>query len=455
MSTLNRRRFLRRSSAAAWSAAAGLTVLRNPRSVWAAPANDRLTLGIIGCRGRGLMLAQGFAKRPDCRLTWFCDVDRKMYDTRAKGLAALQDGLLPQYASDFRKMLDDRQVDAVIIATPPHWHALATIWCCQAGKDVYCEKPQSHNCWEGRQAIEAARKYNRIVQIGLQNRSAPYLHAAKEYLDAGKLGKIELVRVFNQKGGEPNFPMPPDADPPAGFDWEMWNGPAPQHKYNEALRMKWRFFWRYSGGDMTYDGIHQIDIARWLCGVVAPRSVYSHGARYDTQGAAETPDTLVSILDFERLTMTFESTLNTPYMIKSDQGVRDGEIYPFWPQNTERVEIYGTQGVMYVGRMGSGWQVFVRQKDRQPVLREQMHGRFPDPEHFETFVQSVRNRQRSPADIEEGHKSTLLVHYAMISCRLGQKLLIDGATEQIRDNPAAMALFRREYRRPWVVPETV
>ena len=453
MTSINRRRFLKRTGAAIGSG--GLLVLRDSRSVRAAPANERLSLAIVGCHGRGLMLANGFAQRPDCAFTWFCDVDRQMYVTRAKGIAALQGGRMPQYTQDFRKMLDDRSVDAVVIATPPHWHALATIWCCQAGKDVYCEKPQSHSPWEGRQAVEAARKHRRVVQIGLQNRSAPYNWAAKRYLDEGKLGAIQLVRVFNQKG-ERNFPMLPDSAPPAEFDWDMWNGPAPEHAYNQTLRERWRYLWRYCGGDMTYDGVHQVDLARWLCGLDLPKTVYSHGARYDRDGAAETPDTQLAILDFERLTMSFEMTLGTPYMLKADAGVRDGEIYPYWPQNTERIEIYGTEGVMYVGRMGAGWQVYVRPKSRAPVIRDQVHGKFPDPPHQENFVECVRSRKTPNADIEAGHRSTLLVHYAMISCRLGgQKLTIDPKTEGIIGNAEATALLRREYRKPWVVPETI
>ena len=456
MSSLNRRAFLGRASRSAAGLAAGWTILADPRSARAAPANDRLILAIVGCHGRGNMLATAFARRSDCRFAYFCDVDRQMYDTRAKGIAACQGGALPQYVSDFRRMLDDRSVDAVVIATPPHWHALATIWCCQAGKDVYCEKPQSHSCWEGRQAVAFARKHQRIVQIGLQNRSAPYNWAAKQYLDEGKLGKLQLIRVFNQKGGEGNFPMLPDGDPSPGFDWDLWNGPAPEHPYNPTLRQRWRFLWRYCGGDMTYDGIHQVDLARWLCNLTYPKSVYSHGARYDREGAAETPDTQLAVLEFDNLMMSFELTLNTPYMLKSDTGVRDGDIYPYWPQNTERIEIYGTDGVMYVGRMGAGWQVFVRPKDRQPVLRDQLHGKFPDEPHQENFVQCVRSRQRPNADIEAGHLSTLLVHYAMISYRLGgQKLLIDPKTEGILGNPEATALLKRTYRHPWVVPDAV
>jgi len=455
MKKIGRRQFLDRSTKTTFALGGAVTLLADPRSARATPANDRLALAIIGCRGRGNMLAQGFAARSDCQFAWFCDVDQEMYATRAEGIAKLQGGRMPRYAQDFRKMLEDRSVDAVIIATPPHWHALATIWCCQAGKDVYCEKPQSHSCWEGRKAVEAARKHERIVQIGFQNRSAPYNWAAKKYIEEGKLGKIDLVRVFNQKG-EGNFPMLPDSDPPPGFDWDMWNGPAPEHKYNETLRTRWRYLWRYGGGDMHYDGVHQVDLARWLADVTYPKSVYSHGARYNRDGAAETPDTQLAVLEFDNLMMTFELTLNTPYMIKSDPGLRDGDMFPHWPQNTERIEIYGTEGVMYVGRMGAGWQVYVRPKTRKPVVRDEMYGRFPDKPHQENFVRSVRSRELPNADVEAGHLSTLLVHYATISYRLGgQKLIVDPKTEGFVDNPRATALLKRTYRKPWVVEETV
>ncbi len=161
-----------------------------------------------------------------------------------------------------------------MIATPPHWHALATILCCRAGKDVYCEKPQSHSCWEGQQAIKAARKYKRIVQIGTQNRSAPYNMAAKKFIDDGKLGKIHMCRIYNQKSW-PNRPMAPDAETPRGLDWDMWNGPAPEHAYNATLHGYWNHLWRYSGGDIANDASHQIDLARWLCGVELPKNAYS------------------------------------------------------------------------------------------------------------------------------------------------------------------------------------
>ncbi len=317
---------------------------------------------------------------------------------------------------------------------------------------MYCEKPQSHNPWEGQQAIKAARKYDRVVQIGTQNRSAPYHLAAKRYLEEGKLGRVYLCRVFEQRY-EPNFRWGPDTMPPDALDWDMWLGPAPARKYHPAIHQQWRHLWDFSGGQMAYQGIHQLDLARWFCGVGYPISVYCTGGRY-SQGDAETPETQVAVFEFPQMTMTYEQTVYTPYMLETDNEVRNGDLFPYWPQNASRIELYGEEGVMYVGRMGGGWQVFIRPKNRQPVVRDQMYGRYPDSPHKENFVQSVRSRRKPNADIEEGHRSMLLVHYANISYRLGgRKLRIDPKTEHILDDPEAMKFFRREYRKPWVVEE--
>jgi len=456
MSVLNRRGFLAQANQSTIGLAAGLTILSNPQSVRAAPANERLVLAMIGVGGgRGHSLALGFLERDDCEIGYICDVDRRLHEPRAEAYAARQKGKRPKCVSDFREMLTDASVDAVVMATPPHWHALATILCCRAGKDVYCEKPQSHHCWEGRQAVRAARKYNRIVQIGTQNRSAPYSLAAKQYLDQGKLGRVHLCRVHEQRY-EANPPWGPDSDPPDTLDWEMWNGPAPQRKYNKAIHTLWRQLWDYGGGQMAYQGIHQLDLARWLCGVDYPTGVYCTGGRFNSQGAAETPDTQSAVFEFPKLVMTYDQTVYTPYMLETDNEVRNGDLFPYWPQNASRIELYGDLGVMFMGRMGGGWQVYVRPKSRQPVVKDQMFGRFPDAPHKENFVQSVRSRRQPNADIEEGHRSLLLVHYANISCRLGgRKLRIDPKSEQILDDPDAMRLFRREYRKPWAVPEEV
>jgi predicted dehydrogenase len=278
---------------------------------------------------------------------------------------------------------------------------------------------------------------------------------AKEYIDKGKLGSIHMVRVINQKSW-PNSPAIGDSDPPPGLNWDMWTGPAPEARYNENYHRRWNHFWRFSGGDIINDGVHQIDLARWVIGKTYPTSVYSTGGRYAEKGVFESPDTQVAVFQFEDLVLTFELTLYTPYMIKSDQVLRDSDMYPYWPQNAERIEIYGSRGLMMLGRHGCGWQVYDHPKDRKPVIVAQQNGPFPDDAHFDNFVESVRNRQRPNADIEEGHRSTLMCQLANISYRLGgRKLIVDGNTESLVGDPEANALLRREYRAPWVVPENV
>jgi hypothetical protein len=190
--------------------------------------------------------------------------------------------------------------------------------------------------------------------------------------------------------------------------------------------------------------------------VTYPKAVYSTGGRFAGEGAAETPDTQVAVYDFDAMVMTFELTLYTPYMLKTDGVIRDSDMIPYWPQNATRIELYGTEGLMCVGRHGGGWEVFVRPKDREPVVAQRAYGRFPDPEHKENFIGCVRSRKRPNADVEEGHLSALLIHYANISYRIGgQKLVIDPQSEQIVDNAEAMKLFKREYREPWVIPDQV
>jgi len=456
MNKIGRREFLDRSTKTTLGMAGGVAVLVNPRSARAAPANERLVLAMIGVGGgRGHSLAMGFLDRDDCEIGYICDVNRRLHESRSQAYAARQGGKRPKCVQDFREMLEDSSVDAVVIATPPHWHALATILSCQAGKDVYCEKPQSQNCWEGRQAVKAARKYDRIVQIGTQNRSAPYNWAAKRYIEEGKLGKVHLCRVYEQCH-VPNFEWGPNSAPPDTLDWDMWNGPAPAREYNTAIHLQWRQLWDYAGGQMSYQGIHQVDLARWLCGVDYPSTAYCTGGRFNTQGDAETPDTQMAVFDFPEMLMTYEQTLYTPYMLRNDSVLRNSDIFPHWPQNATRIELFGEKGVMFMGRMGGGWQVFVQPKSRKPVVKDEMYGRFPDPDHKEDFVLSVKSRKRPNADVEEGHRSMLLVHYANISYRLGgRKLQVDPTTEHILDDPEAMGLFKREYRKPWVVEEVV
>jgi len=228
MDPINRRQFLDNSARLGLGAAAGASLMTLAGRASATTANDKLALAIVGIRGRGQSLAADFAARPDCHVAWLCDVDASLFESRVAQVAGIQ-GFAPKTTQDFRRALDDKSANAIVVATPDHWHALATVWGCQAGKHVYVEKPVSHSPWEGRKMVEAARKYNRVVQAGTQNRSAPYCMKAREYIAAGKLGKIHLCRVYNQKYWGNEKPVA-DADPPAHLDWNMWNGPAPEHR---------------------------------------------------------------------------------------------------------------------------------------------------------------------------------------------------------------------------------
>jgi predicted dehydrogenase len=460
---MSRRTFLERSKKCSLGLAAGVTILQNAKSVRGAPAADKVILAAVGVGGRGNMLAThpewGFLCRGDCHYAYICEPDTRRSASRVAGFANMQGGKEPKVVPDLRTALEDKSVDAIVSATPDHWHALSTVWACQAEKDVYVEKPAHHSCWEGQKMVEAARKYKRVVQIGTQNRSAPYNIGAKKYIEEGKLGTIHLCRIYNQKPPWGMTKKQPDSDPPTGFNWDVWNGPAPEHPYNVGLHRTWHHLWRYSGGDIANDASHQIDLARWLLGVTYPKTVYSTGGRYASNPeelVAETPDTQIALYDFDNLLVSFELTLYGAYMLKTDGVVRQSDMVPYWMQNSTRIEIFGTEGMMVVGRHGGGWQVFVRPKSRKPVVKDQMYGRFPDPEHKEDFIQCIRSRQRPNADVQEGHRSALMIHYANISYRLGsQRLAIDPETETIVDNPDAMKLFKRTYRRPWVIDEEV
>ena len=454
MTTLSRREFLHRTNKTGLGLAAGVTILADPQAVWAAPANEKIVLAAVGAGGRATALAGGFVARGDCQYAYVCDPDINRATALAKAVAG--SGKPPKAVQDFRTILEDKSINAVIVATPDHWHAPATVFACQAGKDVYVEKPATHSCWEGRKMVEAARRYKRVVQVGTQNRSAPHNMEAKEYIASGKLGKIHFCRIMNQKEWG-NFKQQKDSDPPKGLNWDLWNGPAPEAHYNPTLHGGWHHLWRYSGGDIANDASHQIDLARWLLGVDYPKSVYSTGGRFHESGAAETPDTQVALYDFDGLLVSFELTLYTPYMLKISPQIRESLTeYPYWPQCATRIEIYGSNGLMIVGRHGGGWQVFDRPKREQPVVKAQGNGKFPDPEHKENFVRSIRTRALPSADVEEGHRSALWIHYANISYRLGgQRLTIDRKTEEIAGNADAMKLFKRHYRPPYVIPDRV
>ncbi len=449
MRELSRRQFIGSSSIRTAGIAVGAALGAARRPVRAASANDRIRLATIGAGGRGSRLTRDFSARADTEIVAVSDCDagraRKLAD--AIGSSAR---VRPTESTDLRRVLDDRSIDGVIVATPDHWHALASVLACAARKDVYVEKPASYSIWEGRQMVRAARRYSRIVQVGTQNRSAPYLHEALELIRTGVLGEIHLAKVYNLKPGSP-VRVPADGPAPRGVDYDAWLGPAPSRPFNAGhFHGGWYYHYAYCGGDLGNDSIHQLDVARWLTGVRLPSAAHSTGGNFAFDDDRTVPDTQVATFDFDNMIMTFELTQYTPYMQKTNWQHRTGDSFPHWLQNATRIELYGTKRQMIVGRHGGGWQVFTS----DGAVEAESHGRFPDAPHQQNFIDAMRTRKLPNADIEEGHLSAVLVHMGNISYRLGgRKLALDADTERFRGDDEANALRRRTPRAPYTFPD--
>jgi predicted dehydrogenase len=442
MKSLNRREFVTGSI----GTAAALAGLSQGKSYG---ANDKVIMGLMGCGGRGTYLAEQFALRPDVEIAYLCDANTRRF-ARVREVVQEAQGKKPTLVQDFRKMLDDRNVDVVINATPDHWHGLGTIMACQAGKDVYVEKPMAHNIWEGRQMIEAARKYKRVIQVGMQSRSAPYVAKARAYIKSGKLGDVHLVRVFNMMQHSRQETVP-DCPVPDGFDYDMWCGPAAKPPYNPGRR--WLNQWNYSCGPIAGDAVHQMDLARYLIGDMKyPDSVSNAGGVDVLRDGRDAPDTQMTTFEYGDLTLMMEASLWTPYMKKIPWNTRDSDKFPNWPFCSTRIEIMGTEGFMYFGRHGGGWQAY----DSAGEIVHSEYGRQGDAPHQANFLECIRNRNKPNTDVETGHYSSLLCNAANISYRVGnQKLYFDGDTESFKDNAQANAFLKRKYRKPWSIPEQV
>ena len=442
MKLLNRRQFMKRSI----GAAATFTVLSQRKSY---AANNKIIMGVMGLGGRGTYLAERFASRPDAEIAYLCDVDTRRF-ARAKEAVQEVQNRSPKLVQDFRRILDDTSVNALINATPDHWHALGTIMACQAEKDVYVEKPLAHNIWEGRKMVEAARKYKRVVQVGMQTRSAPYMKSAAEYIRSGKLGDVHLIRVFNMMK-HPEMQKGTEQPVPEGFDYDMWCGPAPKQPYNPSRH--WLNQWEYSCGPIAGDAVHQLDLARYLVGDKPYPDAISHtGAVNALKDGRETPDTQLAIYEYGGYTLLFEAALWTPYMKKTPYSIRDTDTFPNWPFSSTKIEVLGTKGFMYLGRHGGGWQVY----DSDSQLLHSEYGRQADKEHQDNFIDCIRTRKTPNADVEQGHYSVLLCHLANISYRAGnQKLTFNPKTESFVNSPQANKYLKRTYRPPWVIPDEI
>ncbi len=412
-------------------------------------AGEKVTIGVMGLGGRGRGLAQMFAARADVQIAYLCDADSRRFEPAKRAIEQAQ-GKAPQMVQDFRRILDDKSVDVLINATPDHWHALGTIMACQAGKDVYVEKPLAHNVWEGRKMIEAARKYRRVIQVGTQTRSAPYVQAAIEQVRNGKLGDVHLIRVFNMMRHSPR-PAGSVQPVPDGFDYDLWCGPAPKLPYNPSRW--WLNQWEYSCGPIAGDAIHQLDLARMLLGDRPyPDTVAHTGGVRALKDGREIPDTQFALFEYGSMTLVFEAALWTPYIKKIPQEIRNSDSFPDWPFCSTRIEVLGTKSFMYLGRHGGGWQIH----DADGNVAGSLFGRQADKEHQDNFIECVRTRNRPNADVEQGHYSTLLCHLANISYLVGnQKLTLDPKTETFANTPAANRHLRRTYREPWVIRDEV
>jgi len=456
MTDVNRREFLNTTTRTSAATVAGATLLTNARPSQAKLANDRVTLAFLGVGGRGSSLLRGFVERDDVDVAYLCDPDPHR-NPKASDTVEKATGKKPKRVTDYRQVLDDKSVDAVVIATPDHWHSPLTVFACQAEKDVYVEKPLSHNIWEGRKAVEAARRYNRVVQVGTQNRSAQYNMNAVDYIQSGKLGDIPLCKVHNLKPGGPHK-HPANGPVPADVDYNIWLGPARQRAFNAGhFHQKWHYYWEYSGGDMANDGIHQLDLARWVLGKEFPSAVACTGGNFAFENDDnETPDTQIATFEYDDMRLVFEQIGYGGYIQKTDPVARKSDIFPPWFQNSTRIELYGTKGLMVLGRMGGGWQVFTKTHKRQPQVIAQEYGRFPDPDHKQNFIDSIRTRKTPNADVEEGHRSALFVHLANISFRLGgRRLEFDAKSESFKNDDEANRFLRREQRSEFAIPDTV
>jgi predicted dehydrogenase len=435
-------------------------------------ANDRVVLASIGIRGQGNALKQGFAALEGVQIKTLCDVDENLFASRAQD--PVFKGARPGYQKDLRRVFEDKDVDGVIVATPNHWHALATIWALQASKHVYVEKPSSYTVWEGRKMVEAARWYGKVVQVGTMNRSRPAVRQAIAFLHEGGIGKVYMARGLCFKprpsiGRYPDGPLGPgekyrlnvetsEYEPAwnaaylAKVDYDLWLGPAPARPFNRnRFHYNWHWHWDTGNGDTGNQGPHQFDIARWGLGKGEhPVRISSMGGYFGPPSSQETPDTQTTLFEYADGTAL---EFGTRGQYTNDEGTqRIGNLF------------YGTKGWLWIDGDGWKWQSYLgRKSEKGPGSSAPPGAGGSDPfvltssegAHYQNFVDAIRanDPKRLACDVEEGHLSSALPHLANISYRVRRALTFDGAKEQIAGDEEANLLLTRPYRAPFVVPE--
>ncbi len=435
-SHLSRRQFMNRSVAAA-GVGAGFAIGGTKSSGRVIGANDTVRLAVAGLNGRGgEHVSQFVAMNPGVEITYLVDPDTRTFKKRLDQIQK-KGGRAPTTVQDIRRVLEDKEVDAISVATPNHWHALLTIWGCQAGKDVYVEKPCSHNVHEGRVAVEAARRYKRIVQHGTQGRSSREWALAVAAIQSGKLGKLLVSRALCYKP-RGSIGVKPVTTPPEQLAFDIWLGPAQQQAYHANLvHYNWHWFWDFGNGDIGNQGVHQMDIARWLIPAASssehgasatfPKTVVSLGGRFGYHDQGQTPNTQISVMDYGDTQLIFEV-----------RGLKTGKFHGKDVGNIAHLEA----GTIVDGK-------FFPKGETKPVslagLVKSEIDRGPGGGHFGNFIAAVRSRKVEDlnADILEGHYSAALCHLANLSYRLGQDVPFNKATKAFGDDKEAYETLGR------------
>jgi len=429
MPSENRRSFLKKSSAAALTA--GSFVNWNSRALG---ANERINLALIGGHNQGKHDVREAIKQGAFVKT-FCDIDDAVLNETGALIEKAQ-GTAPAKCKDFNEVLGDKDIDAVMIVTPDHWHAIMTILACQAGKDVYCEKPLSQTIHEGLLMRNAARKFNRIVQTGTQRRSMNHYKSAVEFAASGKLGDICLLKAWMNQVRE-SIGNPEDSPVPEGVDYDRWLGPAPQRPFNKnRFHYTWRFFWDYGNTEEGNQGVHMLDICLWYLQKTKglkksmPRRVSGQGGIYWLNDAKEVPDTQVLTYDFEDVMLVWE--LHSFQQQTPMEGIAAG------------VGFYGTEATLFID--SDNWRAIG--KDGKEIASDKDSG----GSHVKNFFDCIKSRDIPNADVEIGRQSALVCHLGNISHRLGRDLIFDGETSTFKNDKEANAMLTKEYREPYVLP---
>ncbi len=427
MSLTNRRRFIQQT------AAVGVGVATAGLCQSAVAANDKIRVACIGVRGRGNSVMRSFAAEADCEISHICDVRESVRQQRGAELKE-RTGRMPKLVNDYRTLLQDDSIDALMVATPDHWHALLTIDGCLAGKDVYVEKPASHNIAEGKVAVAAARKNNCMVQMGTQIRSAPFMQEAIKYIQTGALGKVHFGRAW-ETSRNASVHLPPDSQAPADLDYDLWQGPVKERKYNSALvNNAWRWFFDYGTGDLGNDGVHRIDYCRWAMGIEGmPEAISCAGGKLFFQDDQQWPDTMFVNYEYPGQILQYEMRLwSRPKLF----GAGEGAI------------LYGENGSLFL--TNTGWKAF----DANGKLVQQGQSDVGQQAHVRNFLDAVRSRKRQDLnqEIYSGHVSTVMCHAGNIAWRTGKRLRFDAQKERF-DDAQANDYLGREHRRGFELPK--